>query len=108
MMEESLFSWLSDQYTGDVDSRSAAKRVLAEVGLIFHFPLHALFCFLSPVFYLCLQLCVFYILIVIGFGGLWLTWHSNTKIKKVREDLKQALQQQRETQFDASDCKMYL
>lgn len=55
-----------------------------------------------------IELFVFYVLIFIGFGTLWLTYKSNSRIRKIREDLKRTLHDQRGKKYEPpDDAKMY-
>lgn len=112
--EQTFFSWLNSDYFGDDGTRLATRRVLREVNkLIFctpHFAaLHFYFKQLNPppVFLPKLQLAIFYVLIIIGFAALWITWKSNARIRRVREEMKQVLRQQKEATFDPDSAKMY-
>lgn len=53
------------------------------------------------------QLLVFYILVLVGFAALWLTWRSNTRIRRLRQEVGTVLRQQRTTAFEAQDAKMF-
>ncbi|GAB4815741.1 hypothetical protein N2152v2_002787 [Parachlorella kessleri] len=77
-----LLSFFLSQY-GDKSSRESAKRVLIELS-------------------------IFYLLILIGFGMLWLTWRSNQRLKEWKANMTQAIRLQRGKSFEPQDAaKLY-
>jgi hypothetical protein len=55
-----------------------------------------------------MQILVFYLLVAVGFGALWLTWHSSARVQQLKKSAAETLRNQMRSKFEPQDgAKMH-